>query len=110
MTARQPRLYGERFYAVTTCGRLLTPEQPCPTTATAHVFWNLDTDNGIVCPEHADEAAQRWDPVQVHDLGADCVMPDSVWLIEEHRCVVPLSDPELAELTTARAALEGADR
>jgi hypothetical protein len=71
-----------------TCGRAIGGwGKLCGAPAKWHIIWDLDTENGLACDEHADEARSLWCPIQVHERGPDCAMPGSMWIEEERRCV-----------------------
>lgn len=87
----------ERF---DTCGfnPSMVEGEECGQAATWHIIWTLDAENGAACDHHYESARATWVYVCAHKRGPDCMMPGSVVLFDENRCVVegdPIDGPEL---------------
>lgn len=74
------------------CNRILNDdlEHPdhCGKPGKWHIIWTADTENGIACDEHADEARRRWVYFGMHPYDPVCSMPGAMYLVAEDRCVV----------------------
>lgn len=68
------------------CNRWMT-DRPCGAIANWHVIWDTDMRNGIVCDDHAREAQSRWVPISIHPFNAPCMIPGSLFVVDENRCV-----------------------
>lgn len=83
-----------------TCGYnpTMTWGDECGKPGTWHIIWTFDAENGVACEEHYANARAKWAFVCAHPRGPDCMMPNSVVLFDENRCVVegdPIDGPVL---------------
>lgn len=60
----------------------------CAKPATWHIIWTVDAENGAACEQHYQDARARWAFVCAHPRGPDCMMPGSLMLWDENRCIV----------------------
>lgn len=82
------------------CGYLVGPEEDCGRPAEIHVAWKLNAagavESGWACAEHR-LIVGKYEPFQVHEVGPDCGMPGSTWIIQENRCECEEGLPVLEE-------------
>lgn len=99
-TALTPPLGPRRQHLFHQCGynASVVEGNECGKPATWHIIWTLDAENGAACDEHYENAKANYVFVCAHQRGADCMMPNSVVLFDENRCVVegePIDGPVL---------------
>ena len=108
-TAVTPPMGARRQERFDTCGfnPSMVEGDECGKPATWHIIWTLDAENGAACDEHFEDARATWVYVCAHRRGPDCMMPNSIVVWDENRCVVegdPNGDPvlEAAESLSTR--------
>jgi hypothetical protein len=100
-------LGGVRPHGDVTCARL-TPAGHCGEPAIAHVLWDAEMNNGVVCFRHWLEARASWPFYDHHSVGNDscCTWAGTAWIFSwdepPGHCAVAL-DPSLMELEAAQA-------
>jgi hypothetical protein len=70
----------------------MTETGHCGKPAVTHVIWDAEMRNGLVCHEHAQEAAARWFPIGMHPYEMVCSIGGARWIPDEDRCVVDDED------------------
>lgn len=71
-----------------TCTRWLAG-RACGEPAVRHVIWDDEMENGFVCDHHLAELGAVWSFCWAHEVGPDCAMPGSLFVIEENVCRCP---------------------
>lgn len=100
-TALTPPLGHRRQERFDSCGfnPSMIEGQECGKPGTWHIIWTLDAENGAACDEHYENARAQFAFVCAHRRGSDCMMPGSIVLFDENRCIVegdPIDGPILA--------------
>lgn len=106
-----PPPLGDRDLSVRACTR--DTQWPQGVICNAEPFLHVDWGQvaGFVCGRHAAELVERnWIPVQTHEVGSDCGMPEAVWDAEQNRCYVPQEDSEAGEELRVLAAVPAHSR
>jgi hypothetical protein len=71
-----------------TCSRV-----GCGRSATFHVIWTAEMDNGLCCDDHMEEARRRWRCYAHHDYDPGfCSHPQASFEFSINKCVIPLED------------------
>ena len=76
----------------------------CGKDAVRHVLWDETMENGFVCSEHLAEIGPVWTYFALHEVGADCAMPGSLFFEELNVCRCPdelVAAPEEIKYATA---------
>lgn len=76
---RRPPLLGGAI--ARNCTRWLG-DHNCGKPAVRHVLWDATMENGFVCQEHLAEIGTVWSYYAIHEVGADCAMPGSLFFEE----------------------------
>ena len=91
----QPPIYKDLGDAPSgVCSRWMVGS-PCGASATHHVIWNLEMENGAVCGTHAAEARKHWVYLGLHPYTPACTPPGE-WMPSEDRCVRPAESGSLS--------------
>lgn len=70
-----------------------TDANDCGQTATWHIAWDAQLENGLSCDEHMDLIQRQFVYADRHPVGVDCGMPGATWFFEEKRCGYPDTGP-----------------
>jgi hypothetical protein len=78
-------------------------DRDCGKPPVAHVIWDEEMENGLVCVEHLAEVGRVWSFWRIHPIGPDCIMPGSEYFVEENVCRCP-GDLGVSPIEIAHAA------